>query len=345
MKSAIRKILKRILIDRKLSRKSSWGGVWNYIHGFKKETIEICGINKSNYKQFISDRDYLMGHPYNAPYSSIIDNKLWLPLFLNNYKQYLPTHFFFKDKQGFLNLRSTSNNIYREDISSFYKLLDEEGSIVLKHTHSSSGKGFYFVKKNEEQYYINNILIKQSDLTDIINNLDEYIVTEYVKQHSYSSSISSSSLNTFRLLTVWDNKSKTNFIARAFHKFGCSGSTIDNLSGGNGVLVFMDPEKGVLLGNGTININNSGNKYLENIVHPDNKISLKGIVIPNYEFVKNKILQITNEHSYLKYVGWDIAITEDGFKIIEANSRTTLETIQQREGFMTDSRIRKVLKR
>lgn len=45
---------------------------------------------------------------------------------------------------------------------------------------------------------------------------------------------------------------------------------------------------------------------------------------------------------FLKYVGWDIAITDDGFKIIEANSLTSLGVLQRQGGYLDDPRLRRI---
>lgn len=78
--------------------------MFQLIHGFYADTVEIDNINNDNYKDFISDRDYYHGHPYNGPYSAIIDNKLWMPFMLHNHAGHIPRSFFFKDINGFLSL-------------------------------------------------------------------------------------------------------------------------------------------------------------------------------------------------------------------------------------------------
>lgn len=319
---------------------------WGFKKGFTPSTLDVCGITKDNYKEFITDRDYALGHPFNGVYTTIIDNKLWLPMVLHNYKEYIPEYYFFIDKYGLLPLDDyKTNNKSRLDVSAFFELLKEKHILCLKHTHSSVGKGFMLVREEKDNYYVNNKIISKYDLEKLIISLRDYIVTEFVIQHSYASAICSTSLNTIRFLCVWDDSVKKFFLARSFHRFGCNGNIVDNIGSGNGVLVFVDVDKGTLLSEGAVNSNRSGDRFTKDIIHPDSNIKLSGISIPRFQEIKTKILEIANANSYLKYVGFDVAVTETSFKIIELNSFSSLEVSQQRQGFLVDERIRKILKK
>ena len=49
-----------------------------------------------------------------------------------------------------------------------------------------------------------------------------------------------------------------------------------------------------------------------------------------------------NDNSYLRYIGFDVAITDDGFRIIEANGSSTPTVAQVRGGFLKDKRMREL---
>lgn len=338
------KILNKIKTEYRWLRKGKFGNIWNWYNGFLKETVNVCCINKSNYKDFLSDKDYKFGHPYNGAYTSIIDNKLYLPYLLKDYPELVPTYFFFKDQSGFLKL-SGDNRDSRCTINDFFDLLHTEKKLCLKHTHSSVGVGFMLVMYEAGEYSINGKKETKEKLSDIVNSLEEYIVTAYVNQHDYSSNICSTSCNSIRMLCAWDYNKKEFFLTRCFHRFGCNGNVVDNIGSGNGMLVFVDTETGILKSTGAMNMNKSGDKPAENMIHPDKNIALTGLQIPNFCEVKNKILEIANTMSYLRYVGFDVVITNDGFKILETNSLSSLCVSQQREGFLKDERLRKIFKK
>lgn len=339
MRKIIRKILKRIVVDITISRNSKWGSWWNYRHGFSKATVEVCGINKFNYRKFVSDRLYYFNHPYNGSCTSIIDNKLWLPFFLSTNLEFCPQYYFYKDDSGFLDLETNTRVSFLE----FKKKLINVRKIACKHTHSAVGVGFFVLSCDRGDYFCNNKKISEIELQNKLEHLSEYIFTEYVIQHDYAMRISRNSLNTLRLLTVWDFNKKNFYVARAFHRFGVGESVVDNIGQGSGVLSFVNVDTGELTGEGAVNINNSGDTYCKNIIHPTSNIDLSGVRIPHYKEVVQTILKICNEHSYMRYIGWDIAITEDGFKVIETNSFSALEVIQQREGFFEDDNLRRII--
>lgn len=345
--SIVSSILARLRAYRKLQAANIKIYSRGYKKGFTASTIDVCGIGKNNYKDFLTDRDYILGHPYNGAYSAIIDNKLWLPMFLHDYKEYLPEYYFFIDEYGLLPLEDylLPHDSVRISAAAFFELLREKRILCLKHTHSSIGKGFMLVKQEDKKFYLNNDPIEKNKLQEFILSLNQYLVTEFVVQHSYASAICSTSLNTLRFLCVWDEAKKEFFLARCFHRFGCSGNIVDNIGSGNGILAFVDVEKGELISEGSINYNHKGDKFVRDIVHPDHNIKLTGIQIPNFHKIKSKILEISNASSFMRYLGFDVAITEDSFKIIEINSLSSLDVTQQRVGFLTDPRIRKVFKK
>lgn len=325
-------------------KSSNWGNWWNFRHGFLQKTVEICGITRENYKDFISDVSYKSGHPYNGMFSPIIDNKLYLPLLLHQYKEHVPQYYFFKDSCGFLPLDETADKS-RVGVDKVIEKLRELGSFVCKRLNDSLGRGFILVEYVDDNVVIINKKTSTTyDLMETLSELDCYIITETVKNHSYASSIAPFSLNTIRLLLVWDDDKKEFFIARAFHRFGCAGSLVDNLGAGSGILAFIDPKSGKILDEGCISKMGDENYIKEALRHPDSGILLTGLQIPQYADIAAKCLRIFSAHSYLRYIGLDIAITENGFKIIEINSLSSLSISQQRNGFLADSRIRKVLK-
>lgn len=245
-----------------------------------------------------------------------------MPFLFHQYPEYVPTYFYFKDKSGFLPLNR--KGICRDTLDDFFALLQTEKKLCLKHTHSSVGQGFMLVEDRGGDFYLNGVLISRVALSQRIDGLNEYVVTAYVYQHEYASRICSTSINTIRFLCAWDEEKKEFFLARCFHRFGCNGNVVDNVGSGNGVLVFVDPETGICKSNGAVNMNKSGDHFVDYVVYPDHGIALEGMQIPSFNEVKSKVLEIANTMSFLRWIGFDVAITADGFKIIETNSYSSM---------------------
>ena len=341
----IRKVLNNIRFYK--SSFAEWGKdsfkyFWAVKRGFKRTAVDILGITKENEYNFLSSTEYREKHPYNNAYSSIIDNKLYLPMLLSDYKEYLPEYYFFIDEYGLLELTGEQRRV---DYESFFDKLNEKKILCLKHCYSSLGQGFLLVKEESTGFSINGESKTKNDILNTIKNLSNYIVTEYIYQHSYSSNICSTSLNSIRFVFIYDGESRTFRHVRSFHRFGCNGAVVDNLAAGNGICTFIDIEKGTLTNKSEFNYKGSGNRIVYDVVHPDNNILLTGVVIPRFFEVRDKVIEILNKKSFLKFCGFDIAITEDSFKIVEINSLPDLIISQPECGFLKEPWMRKIFKR
>ena len=93
-----------------------------------------------------------------------------------------------------------------------------------------------------------------------------------------------------------------------------------------------------------LNFEDKKNQIIYDVVHLDNNVLLTGIVLPHFFEIRDKIIEILNKKSFLKYCGIDVAITEGGFKIIDINSLPTLAANQQEGGFLKEPWMRKFFK-
>ena len=62
--------------------------------------------------------------------------------------------------------------------------------------------------------------------------------------------------------------------------------------------------------------------------HPDTGVEIEGIV-PNWDYMCEGVLNICRFMPELEYLGFDIAITDDGFKIIEINIHQDLHKVAE----------------
>lgn len=314
---------------------------WAVKRGFSKLTIDVLGITEANQNDYLSDKEYRNGHPYNGAYSSIIDNKLYLPLLMDDYKEYLPEYYFFIDEYGLLELNGEKRRV---DYETFFERLSKDKIVCLKHCYLSLGKGFMLVKIENDNFFVNDTETSKKEIIEILKESVNYIVTEYIYQHEYASNICSTALNTIRFVFIYDGENKTFKLVRSFHRFGCNGSVVDNLAQGNGICTFIDIEKGVLTNKSEVKFGGGKNKLAYDVVHPDNNVLLTGIVLPRFFEIRDKIIEILNKKSFLKYCGFDVAITENGFKIVEINSLPDLTISQPEGGFLKEPWMRKFFK-
>lgn len=77
--------------------------------------------------------------------------------------------------------------------------------------------------------------------------------------------------------------------------------------------------------------------------HPDTKALLNGM-IENYEYLKNMILGIAKRFSTIEYMGFDIGITDSGFKCMEINSHPGIKYMQIFHSFLINDELSKYFK-
>ncbi len=172
---------------------------------------------------------------------------------------------------------------------------------------------------------------------ELVGRLEDGVISEFVTQHKYASDVFPFSTNTMRILTMWDYERDEPFVAFAGHRFGRPSSVpVDNCYQG-GVSCPVDIETGVL---GVGRAGEFGDEVSKHETHPDTGAQMAGITVPHWERTKSELLDICRRMSYIPYIGWDVAITEDGFAVTEGNSCPDLGH-QVYGPLLADPRVRK----
>ena len=164
----------------------------------------------------------------------------------------------------------------------------------MKPTNGGQGRGIFKLTYNE---------IKKNESVD---NYRNYIVEEFLIQHEEISKINHTSVNTIRVLTF-----KGEILACAL-RTGSAGSVVDNLRS-QGVCAHIDVETGI------IDAKCMDKEFNNYMFHPDSKVQMVGIKIPNWEALKQYVKGATKIVPDVEYVGWDVAVLKDGFALIEGN--------------------------
>lgn len=138
------------------------------------------------------------------------------------------------------------------------------------------------------------------------------LVESFVQQHSALNELSSSGLNTIRLITEVGPNKEVRVLGGLLRV--SINSHVDNIAMGN-IACEVDLQTGVLIGNGVYS--DITKPEVEN--HPVTGKKLKGFKIPFWkeaiEMVKAAALYNTGNKS----IGWDVAITDNGPSLIEGN--------------------------
>ena len=136
------------------------------------------------------------------------------------------------------------------------------------------------------------------------------ILEEIVVQHPEMARLCPTSVNTCRIATLLGDKAEG--IVYGFVRIG-NGKVMDNVDCG-GMAAPVDIETGVIAGVGA---NKAGETYE---IHPMTGTKIPGTQIPYWEDVKTMCLNAMHVVPQVRFVAWDVAITEDGPVFIEGNS-------------------------
>lgn len=306
--------------DFKASHLPIFERLWALRRGFYTYRIAQYGLTDENYRECLSDKDYKRLYPLNNTYKKWIDDKLTMKYILKPFDDFLPKYYFHimkTRKCGIMKLSDCPENI-EEGFNGVVQLLKRIRILAVKPTGGTYGIGFCKMEYKNNRFFCNGEEQSEEQFVHFLMSLSDYIVIEYVQMHSIIAGLNPSSLNTVRVMLI--NETGNNpIIASAFMRIGTRQSgVVDNTAQG-GMFCKIDMNSGRFYGGEKIN-----NHVISPApVHPDTNVPVEGI-LPNWKLVKTKLIEIANYIPQLEWMGFDIALTESGFKIIEINSHQGL---------------------
>ncbi len=215
------------------------------------------------------------------------------PDFLKNFAKYIDRDFFAKGTKEEL-AKFLQNN--EEFMLKPYDGLGGHG--VVKMTHEQAGSPDEFYEKLERE---------------------GLFVEGYVKQHSEINKLCAASVNTIRVMTFgYAGQSR---ILYAAMRIGNGVNHCDNFHQG-GMGCSIDLESGKLVGNA---VDKDLNEFE---THPTSGVKFDGFSIPNWDKVKQMVLEAALVNNNIHVVGWDVAVTQDGATFIEGNRRPGFDLVQ-----------------
>ena len=215
---------------------------------------------------------------------------------------------FFDDKTQF-------NELFREWIPRRWMLIDERTTpdqlaqmldlpqLIGKPLEGSSGQGI--LRFTPEDWKSGPIVFLQ-----LLRDKHIGILEEVVVQHPVMASLCPTSVNTCRIATLLGDKQQG--IVYAFLRIG-NGKVVDNVDCG-GMAARIDLESGMLK---TVGADKAGNTFDK---HPMTGTPIVGFTIPYWEEAKQMCLDAAQKVPQMRFVAWDVAITENGPTFIEGNS-------------------------
>lgn len=181
----------------------------------------------------------------------------------------------------------------------FCDFVQHYSELIVKPIGSSGGKGVKLFNKDES-------------LIELFKDYKEGFILEpkLINEQSFAE-FHKNSLNTVRIGTVrLDNRTEIPF---AFVRIGQNGSCIDNARAG-GIMGLIDVDTGVVIAA-------SDEKNNHYIFHPNSGKQILGFKIPQWDEAKALVKELAKVVPDNRYTGWDVALTNDGWVMVEANCK------------------------
>lgn len=328
------KAVKGILSNRYISVGDKF---WCIQHGFTTGTYNLYGHEqmRAHYKEYLSSRDYYRLHPINGMFSLWIDDKLTVKHVFSKFGENLPKYYFDIEDGRALKLPDCPDDI-QDGYEGVLALVRREKRIALKQLLGAYGIGFYRLEYIDERYYVTGKESSKEELLALLKSLNYYLVTEFIVNHETIYHVWPDSTNTLRILMA--NVDGELIVVRSFMRFGHAKSNgVDNAHTG-GLEAIIDEDTGKVLFAIAIDEKGFSKRVTE---HPDSGVSFD-FVVPRWDEVVSRCKEIGRAYPELRYFGFDIAVTDDGFKILEINSLSGLMAAQMKAPFLTDPKTRRV---
>lgn len=196
-------------------------------------------------------------------------------------------------------------------LDEFTEKFADSQRIIYKPLDGNRGKGveaFDINRENAKEVYAE------------LQKLPAGVVEQYVVQHHTLSELAPSSVNTIRIVALVSKSKpvtkdgKHVDIAYAALRIGGGTSIVDNFHSG-GMVAAIDLESGELV---TDAADMEGNVFK---THPLTGTVIKGFKIPFFKEAVEMVMDACENSGIEGYLGWDIAITENGPVLIEINLR------------------------
>ena len=220
----------------------------------------------------------------NPEYYHVVDDKIEFNEYFNEYLH-----------RDWLDLRKAS-------FEEFEEFCNKHEDMMIKPIDETGGHGV-------EKLYVKDYP-SLKDMHDEIMNKKAYLIEEVIRQHPQVSYLYPYSINTYRINTILTDDNVD--VLYACIRIGNNGAVIDNHHAG-GMSTPIDLETGKIM-YPAIDLDN--NIFPE---HPMTHVSFEGYQLPCFPEALELVKEAAKKIPQLRYIGWDVAISENGPVLIEGN--------------------------
>lgn len=299
---------------------------WSWDRGFLSYRIEQYNLTEENYKDYLSDYQYHWLNRINNYFQIWINDKTTFRYVLEPFKENIPKYYFNIFKQGdnlkIEKMLDCPNDI-ENSVDGIVDLLQLKEKLVFKASAGTHGDGFYCLEFKDNKFYANGEEKNKEKIKEIITSQKSYyLVTSYINMSSELKKIYPQSVNTIRVAVV-NRQGYNPEIMQTYMRIGSSKTGYTDNVGYGGICAMIDIETGKLYNPEKL----VDHKYISCPEHPDTNIRIDSLTVPHWKEVCEGVKRISRLMPELEYLGFDVAITENSFEIVEINIHQDLHKV------------------
>lgn len=291
--------------------------LWAYKNGFLSYRLPQYGITRANREKFISDFDYRWVRHINNPFRTWFEDKLTLKYLYPDRGELFPDYYFhvsgLGDGSEVFKLQDCPDDL-PSSVEGVIELAERLGDIAVKPEEGSHGEGFFRLQSVDGTLMRNGEPTSRAALRKLFSERGQaFIISEFIASHDELSKFYPDAVSTIRMF-VYKPDGRTSKLGNVYLRLGTASSGhVDNLAAG-GMVALIDEESGHFHTGGTLR---SG-ELVSLSHHPNTGLLVEG-VIPSWDRIREAVLELSDGTPELEYLGFDVAVTQDGFKVIEVN--------------------------
>lgn len=186
----------------------------------------------------------------------------------------------------------------------FERFATEHPKFVIKPVDMCCGAGIQIAISEEHE-------AKSEWFAELLKQNGRFVAEGLILQAESMAKLHPASVNTMRVPTVRMDDSV--LIVNPFLRVGQGGKCVDN-AGAGGIICSVDAQSGRVFAAADM----YGRKHT---THPQTNEPLIGMQIPRWDEAKAFVRELAQVVPDNRYTGWDLALAEDGWMLVEANRR------------------------
>ena len=267
-------------------------------------------IKNMRYKEYVNHAKIVADKMNKSTLSILFDMAKCALLYGSGYMDYFEFEFYLlngKERKTYLTGKYNNDIVKRYNRKEDWHLLEDKGEFN-KLFKEYLGREFLDLRDASFKEFKEFIYNKEKIVCKPLDNCGGKGI-EIIIQNKELSKLYSGSVNTLRVITFLDNTGTTR-ILNTILRIGNNGN-VDNFSSG-GMYTFVN-ESGIVY---VPAIDEVGRIYYE---HPKTHEKIVGFKVPDFDKVFSFVDKLSKRVPTIRYVGWDIVITENNICVIEGN--------------------------